>query len=68
MANEQISQYEFMAEAVAEAARFAIQTMVMASIPVQGNTGLKMSGSRMKQPTFNWNAKDKYEELQNFKL
>ena len=22
----------------------------------------------MKQPAFNWNAKDKYEELQNFRL
>ena len=27
-----------------------------------------MSDSIIKQPTFNWNAKDKYEELQNFKL
>ena len=34
----------------------------------QDNTGLKMSGSIMKQPMFNWNSKDKYEELPNFKL
>ena len=27
-----------------------------------------MSGSRMKQTMLNWNAKDKYVELQNFKL
>ena len=27
-----------------------------------------MSGPVMKQSTFNWNAKDKYEELQNFKV
>ena len=27
-----------------------------------------MSGSIMKQPMFNWNTKDKYEELCNFKL
>ena len=42
--------------------------MVMASTPRQDNTGLKMSGSLMKQHVFNWNGKDKYEELQNFKL
>ena len=68
MASEQISQTEFITQAVVEAARVAIQTMAMASTTRQDNTGLKMSGSIMKQPTFNWNAKDKYEDLQNFKL
>ena len=46
----------------------AIQTMAMANTTRQDNAGLKMSGSIMKQPTFNWNAKDKYEELQNIML
>ena len=63
MASEQISQNELFTQAVAKAARVAIQTMAMASTPRQDNAGLKRSGSTMKQPTFNWNAKDKYEEL-----
>ena len=46
----------------------AIQTMAMASTPKQDNTGLKINGSIMKQHMFNWNAKVKYEEPQNFKL
>ena len=32
----------------------------------QENSGTKMSGPIMQQPTFNWKAEDKYEELQNF--
>ena len=65
MASEQISQNELITQAVAEAARALIQTMAMAmaSTPRQDNTGLKVSGSIMNQPTFKWNAKDKYEEL-----
>ena len=43
MASEQISQNEFIAQAVTEAARVAIQTMAMASTP-----GLKMRGSIIK--------------------
>ena len=42
--------------------------MAMANIPRQDHTGLKMGGFIMKQPAFNWNTKDKYEELQNCKL
>ena len=63
MASEQISQNEFITQLVAEAARVVIQTMAMASIPWQDSTGLKMNGSIMKQPTFNWNAKHMYKEL-----
>ena len=68
MASKQISQNEFIAQAVAEAARVALQTMAMVSIPRQGNIGLKINGSIMKQHMSNCNAKDKYEELLNFKL
>ena len=68
MASELISQNEFTAQAVAEAANVVIKTMAMVITSKQDNAGLKMSGSIMKQPALNWNAKDKYEELQNFKL
>ena len=63
MASKQISQNDFIVQAVAEAARVATQTMAVASTLKQENTGLKMSGSIMKWPIFN-----KYEELQNIKL
>ena len=68
MASEQISKNKFIIQAVAKAVRAAFQTMVTASTSRQDNAGHKMSGSIMKQPTFNWNARDKYEELRNFKL
>ena len=34
----------------------------MAGTSRQGNAGLKMSGSIMKQPMFNWNAKQNKNE------
>ena len=68
MASEQVSQNEFITQAVAEAARVAIQTIAMANTSRQENKGPRMSGSILKQPMFSWNAKDKYEELLNFKL
>ena len=55
-------------QVVAEAARVAIQTMATASTSRQGNAGPKMIRPMMKQPTFNWSTKDKYEKLLNFKL
>ena len=68
MASKQIGQNKFLMQAVAEGARVAIQTMATACTSRQDNAGLNMSGPIMKQPRFNWNAKDKYKELQNFKL
>ena len=68
MASEQINQNEFLMQGITEAARAAIQTLAMASTSKQNNAGLKMNGSIMKQPIFNWNTKDKYEKLQTFKL
>ena len=63
MASEQISQHEFIAQAVAEATRVAIQTMATTGMARQENAEIKMSRPILKQPTFNWRAKDKYEEL-----
>ena len=58
----------FIAQAVANAAMVSIQAMAMAGTSRQDNAGFKMSGSIMKQPMFSWSTKDKYDELQKFKL
>ena len=63
MAGKQIGQKEFIVQAVAEAARVAIQSMPSTSMPRKENAGIKMSGLSMKQPTFNWKAEVKSEEL-----
>ena len=57
MASKQIDQNEFIVQAVAEATRCKHE-----------NAGIKMSGPILTQPTFNWRAGDKYEELQNFQV
>ena len=57
MASKEISQSEFIVEAVAEVTRAAIQTMAVASTSRQDNAGLKMNGSKMKQPMSNWSTK-----------
>ena len=59
MTSKQISQNEFIAQAVAEAARVAIQTMATTGMARQENAEIKMSGPILKQPTFNWKAEDK---------
>ena len=63
MASEQISQNEFIAQAVAEATRVAIQAMATTSKARQENAGTKMSWPFLKQLIFNGRAEDKYEEL-----
>ena len=68
MTSEQISQNEFITQAVAKGARVAIQIMATTCTSRQDNAELMMSGSIMKQPTFNWNTRDKYDKLQYFKL
>ena len=45
MASEQISQNEFIAQAIAEATRVAIQTMAMTGMARQENPGIKMGGA-----------------------
>ena len=49
MANEQINTNQYIAQAVAEAARAAIETMSMAGIARAGNARPRMSGPIMKQ-------------------
>ena len=44
MASEKISQNEFIAQAVAEAMRMAVQTMATAGMARQENAGIKMGG------------------------
>ena len=63
MAGEQIGKNKFIAQAVAETTRVATQTMASTGMARQENAGIKMSGPILKQPTFNWRAEDKYEEL-----
>ena len=53
MASEQVSQKEFIAQAIAEATRVAIQTLTIAGMAKQEILGTKMSGPILKQPTFN---------------
>ena len=69
MASEQSTMTEAIAKAVAEVTRVAIQAM--AATPVDRPltmAGPKIGRLSMKQPTFNWEIKDKYSELKTFKL
>ena len=68
MANEQTNSNEYIAQAVAEAAEVAIQTMPMSNTARSENGEPRMSGPIIKQPTYNWSSKDKYAELGNIKL
>ena len=66
MASEQITS-EAIARAVAEATRIALQTMTEAQAErTHDASGPKLGGPSMKQPTFDWNAQDKYSELKTF--
>ena len=69
MASEQAIANEVIAKAVAEATRAAIQAMAAAMTErPQSAAGLKIGGPAMKQPTFNWEADDKYSKLKTFRL
>ena len=59
---------EYIIQAVAKAARAAIETIAMASTARAENLGPRISGTIMKKPTLDRYAKDKYAELRNFKL
>ena len=68
MASEQVMN-EVITKAVAEATRVAIQTMAEAQVERTHNiSGPKIGGPTMKQPTFDWNAEDKYSKLKTFGL
>ena len=67
MAEQNMS--EVIAKVVAEATKIAIQTM--AEIQVQqmdSQCGPRLGGPALKQPTFNWEATDKYTEWKAFML
>ena len=68
MVNKQSNTNEIIAKAMAEAARVTIQAMAAAGAQSTQNVGPRMGRPIMKQPTFNWEAKDKYDELKNFGL
>ena len=65
---------EAIAQTAAEAARPVVQAMAVAGAensPRQEgtlNVGPKIGRPRMKQPTLNWEAEDKYTELKNARL
>ena len=65
MASEQTNSNEYIAQAVAKAAKAVIQTMFTASAARAENVGHRMSRPIMKQPTFDWSSKGKYSELRN---
>ena len=59
MANEKTNSNEYTAQAVAKAARVAIQTISIAGAARAENMGPRMNSPIMKQPTFNLSSKDK---------
>ena len=68
MASEQMMS-KAITRAVAEATRVALQTMAEAQAErTQNAAGPKLGGPAMKQPTFDWEAPDKYCELKIFRL
>ena len=68
MASEQIMS-KAITRAVPEVTRIEIQTMAEAQAErMHDGSGLKVGSPAMKQPMFNWNAQDKYNELKTFRL
>ena len=60
---------EAISKAVAEATRIAIQMMAeMQAQRTPNAAGPKLGGPTLKQPTFDWEAPDKYTELKAFIL
>ena len=60
---------EVIRKAVAEGTRIVIQTMAeMQAQRIPNAAGPKLAGSTPKQPTFNWEAQDKYTEWKAFIL
>ena len=68
MANEQSNANEVIAQAVAEVARATIQAMATDRAERTQHAGPRLGRPIMKQPTFNWEAECKYNELKNFRL
>ena len=69
MASEQAITNEAIAKAVAEVMKAAIQVMAaVTAVRPQSVMGPKIGRHAMKQPSFNWEADDKYSNLKNFRL
>ena len=68
MASEQTNTNEAISYAVVEAARAAILAMAAARTERTQNVGPRLERHIMKQPTFNWEAEVKYNELKNTSL
>ena len=68
MTSEQIKTNEAIVQAVAEATRTAIQAMAVARAERTQNTGPRVGGPMMKEPTFNWEAEDRNNKLKNFRI
>ena len=69
MASEQVIVSEAIAKAVAKATRAGIHAMAVAAAErPQTVAGPKIGRPAMKQPTFNWEAEDKYSKLKTFRL
>ena len=69
MANEQAITNEAIAKAVVELTRAAIQAMAAATAErPQSVVGPKIGRPALKQPSFNWEADDKFSELKNFRI
>ena len=68
MASEQTLTNEAIAQAIAEATIAPVQTMTVARAERTQNAGPRLGRPTMKQPTFNWEADDKYSELKNIRL
>ena len=60
---------QIMSEALAEATRETLQTVAEAwAEKMHSGSGPKVGSPTMRQPTFDWNAQDKYSELKTFCL
>ena len=69
MACDQIIVRETRAKAVTETTRVAIQAMTVATAEIlQSVARPKIDRPAMKQPTFNWEADTKCNELKTFRL
>ena len=70
MAYEQANDKMSITQMVAEAMRVVMQVTAAASVEssTRQSMGPKVGGPLMKQPTFNWDTEDKFNELKNFKL
>ena len=63
MARGQVSQNEFIVQAITEATGQQFKPQPHMAWQRQEHPGAKMIGPILKQPMFNWKAEDKYKEL-----